>query len=140
MLGPYSRSEESIFPPEFHLEDPFIWKTDRGWDLIAKDMEGNVAGTVYAGIHAYSPDGIEWELDHAPLAYSRTIRWDDGLGEVGHFERPFLLIDHGVPTHMFAAVADGEGGFSTVTDTWNAAIPLKRPTELGSTRSGVVGT
>ncbi|RKN80516.1 glycoside hydrolase family protein [Paenibacillus ginsengarvi] len=125
--GPYRVvSEQPIFPPErFHLEDPFIWKTEAGYELIAKDMNGDLCGEKYGGIHAYSPDGLDWQLSAEPRSYSRTIRWDDGTSQtLGNMERPFLLFQNGRPTHLFAAVSDGKKGFSDATETWNIVIPL----------------
>jgi hypothetical protein len=30
----------------------------------------------------------------------------------------------GVPTHLYAATADGPGNFTGMTRTWNVALPL----------------
>ncbi|MDF2963686.1 MAG: glycosyl hydrolase family 43 [Paenibacillus sp.] len=125
--GPYRvLSEEPVFPPsQFHLEDPFIWKTEQGYELIAKDMDGTVCGEKHAGIHAFSSDGLEWQLKPYPKAYSREIVWDDGTAtRMGNFERPFLLFQEGKPTHLFAATADGSGGFQNAVNTWNMVIPI----------------
>jgi hypothetical protein len=118
--------EEPVFPPsQFHLEDPFIWKTEQGYELIAKDMDGNICGENHAGIHAYSGNGLDWKLFAKPKAYSRQIRWDDGTTTtMGSFERPFLLFQEGKPTHLFAATADGPGGFHKASNTWNMVIPI----------------
>lgn len=126
--GPYQvMTEEPIFPPDrFHIEDPFIWKTNDGYELIAKDMEGTLCGEKHGGIHAISPDGLNWNLSSSPKAYSRTVLWDDGtLQTMGSLERPFLLFQDGKPTHLFAATADGPGGFRRASNTWNMVIPLK---------------
>jgi hypothetical protein len=125
--GPYRvLSEEPIFPPDrFHLEDPFIWRSEDGYELIAKDMDGNVCGEKYGGVHVRSSDGLHREVAAEPKAYSRHIRWDDGTEQVlGNMERPFLLFQDGKPTHLFAAVSDGKTGFSDATETWNAVFPL----------------
>ncbi|MDF2927026.1 MAG: glycosyl hydrolase family 43 [Paenibacillaceae bacterium] len=124
--GPYHVLQETpVFPEEFHLEDPFVWKTAGGYELIAKDMDGNLCGEKHAGIHAVSPDGLDWRLSNTPMAYSRTIRWEDGtIRTMGSFERPFLLFQDGQPTHLFAATADGPGGFANASHTWNMVIPL----------------
>lgn len=124
--GPYrSISEEPIFPPsDIHLEDPFIWRTETGYEMIAKDMNGNVGGERHGGIHAYSQDGLNWQIAEQPKAYSRLVNWDDGSTKLmGNFERPFLLFHQGKPTHLFAATADGEGDFSGGS-TWNMVIPI----------------
>ncbi|MFK7692033.1 glycoside hydrolase family protein [Paenibacillus sp. HJGM_3] len=127
--GPYRvLSEEPIFPPDkFHLEDPFVWRSEDGYELIAKDMDGNVCGERHGGVHVRSRDGLHWELAEEPKAYSRHVRWDDGTEQVlGSMERPFLLFDEqGRPTHLFAAVSNGKTGFGDATETWNAVFPLK---------------
>ncbi|MCC3374552.1 glycoside hydrolase family protein [Cohnella sp. REN36] len=122
--GPYLKiSEEPLFPPsEIHLEDPFVWKTSAGYEMIAKDMEGRF-GEKHGGVHALSPDGLNWQVAERPQAYSRTVVWEDGAVErMGHFERPFLLFEDGRPTHLFAATADGED--FGCKNTWNMVIPL----------------
>jgi hypothetical protein len=125
--GPYRPlREEPAFPPErIHIEDPFVWKTADGYALIAKDMEGRICGEKYGGVHASSPDGVTWRLSSSALAYSRTVRWDDGTVQtLGNVERPFLLFQDGEPTHLFAAVSDGTQGFADAKNTWNMVIPL----------------
>lgn len=126
--GPYKvLTEEPVFPPEkVHIEDPFIWKTDEGYELIAKDMDGNICGEKHGGVHAFSKDGLNWTMVENSRAYSRKVLWDDGQERVmGNLERPFLLFQDGKPTHLFAATADGIGGFANASRTWNMVIPLK---------------
>ena len=118
------------FEGDNHVEDPFVWWAGDHFELLAKDLNGGIAGEVHAGIHATSPDGIHWQLADPPKAYSRAIAWDDGTTTVqGCVERPQLLIDAaGMPTHIFCATADGDGGFSEASDTWNMVIPLSTST------------
>ncbi|KKO52400.1 glycoside hydrolase family protein [Paenibacillus sp. DMB20] len=126
--GPYRViSQEPLFPPgKFHIEDPFIWKAGDGYELMAKDMDGDLTGERHGGVHARSSDGIHWELCPDPKAYSRTVAWDDGsIRTMGSLERPCLLFRDGVPTHLFAAVSDGKQGFADATHTWNMVIPIK---------------
>ena len=125
--GPYHViSDKPVFPPEkIHIEDPFLWHTKGGYELIAKDMDGQLTGERHGGIHTLSVDGLNWELCADPRAYSRTLRWEDGvIRTMGNLERPFLLFQDGVPTHLFAAVSDGKQGFSDAKNTWNMVIPL----------------
>lgn len=119
-------SKNPIFPPEkIHIEDPFVWKSENGYELIAKDMEGNICGEVHGGMHAFSKDGLNWELFENPRSYSRKVLWDDGkIRMMGSFERPFILFQDGKPTHIFAAAADGPGGFDKASQTWNMVIPV----------------
>ncbi|MBB6673813.1 glycoside hydrolase family protein [Cohnella nanjingensis] len=126
--GPYKAiSDRPVLPPsQFHIEDPFIWKSDNGYELIAKDMEGTLCGEKYGGIHALSKDGTDWKLADYPHAYSRRIVWDDGTVQtMGNLERPFLLFQDGRPTHLFAATSDGSEGFTTASHTWNMVIPIQ---------------
>ncbi len=51
---------------------------------------------------------------------------DGSVTTQGSLERPFLLFDGDTPTHLFAATADGPGGFHAAENTWNMVIPLKR--------------
>ena len=127
-LGPYEVvGKEPAFSSEKmgEIEDPFVWKTDEGYEMIAKDMRGTLVGEKHAALHALSEDGIHWRLAPRPKAYSRTIRWDDGTTQtMGQLERPCLLIENGRPAYLFAACGDGPGGFANMTTSWNIAIPL----------------
>lgn len=113
---------------EIELEDPFIWLDEDGYNLMAKDMKGNVCGEKMGGIYAHSEDGVNWELKKDFLFYSRSILWEDGtVREMGNLERPFLLFEDGKPICAFFATSDGVNGngFMECTRTWNMAIPLK---------------
>ncbi|MFS0726681.1 glycoside hydrolase family protein [Paenibacillus sp. 1P07SE] len=129
--GPYERaSEEPIFRFDEtgdHIEDGYIWWSagKRRYELIMKDMKGGLSGELHAGVHAYSADGLSWTLSQPPKAYSRRVRWDDGSVTVqASFERPQLLLENGEPAYLFAATAEGPGGFDTAVRTWNMVIPL----------------
>ena len=115
------------FDGDNFVEDPFIWKQDDHYELIAKDMTGGITGEKHAGVHAVSDNAIDWRLAPQPKAYSRRVRWDDGTETVqGCLERPQLLFNNGGPTHLFAATADGPGGFRDAQNTWTMVIPLRR--------------
>lgn len=118
-------------------EDAYIWYQDGGFHMIFNDLTGKITGEDHAGAHAVSADGVRWDLAPDPKAYSRKVRWEDGTESVqGSFERPQLLIENGIPTHLFAATADGPGGFSRASHTWNMVIPLrKREREVKQTTS-----
>ncbi|MHC4123338.1 MAG: glycoside hydrolase family protein [Planctomycetota bacterium] len=136
--GPYYRlSDEPIF--QFgkkyetkddwkkgkHVEDPYIWWNGKFFELVMKDMNGNVCGEAGGGIHATSKDGIKWVISKPPKAYSRTVKWSDGtVTTQAGFERPQVLVQNGKPTHLFAATGTGEKYWRFDT-TWNMVIPLK---------------
>jgi hypothetical protein len=100
--------------------------------MLAKDWTG-YTGETGAGLHALSEDGMDWELAPEPKAYSRRVCWDDGRETVqGHLERPQVLVQDGVPTHLFLATGDGPPGFDAMKQTlmtrsWNMAISLAPP-------------
>ncbi|MEW6357274.1 MAG: glycoside hydrolase family protein [Planctomycetota bacterium] len=128
--GPYERlCDEPIFrfdKTNDHVEDAYLWRAGDHFELIMKDMRGGICGEARAGIHAASTGGVHWTISDPPKAYSLTVKWDDGSTTTqGHLERPQLLIQDGRPTHLFAATADGPGGFNNSTRTWNMVIPLK---------------
>jgi hypothetical protein len=130
-LGPYEVVGDSpVFGPDKmgEVEDPFVWKTAGGYEMIAKDMTGKLVGEKHAGIHARSKDGLHWELAQENKAWTRTLRWNDGATSTqGQLERPFLLFENGQPEWLFAATGDGPGGFDKMTTSWNVAIPLVHP-------------
>lgn len=127
--GPYTAlADETVFPAnKFCLEDPFIYQVPGGYEMIAKDMIGNICGEYHGGILASSKDGIHWEAQEGEKSYTRSIKWDDGTEQVmGSLERPFILFENNEPTHMFFATADGPGEFTKAAHTWNMVVPLKR--------------
>jgi len=130
--GPYRRlTDEPVFrfdtgkTNENDVEDPFIWWAGDHYELIMKDRFGLICGEEGGGVHATSEDCVHWKMDEHPLAYSRKIKWDNGTVTVqNHFERPFLLIENGAPTHLFAATGTGPEPWD-FERTWNMVIPLK---------------
>lgn len=130
--GLYKRlSEEPIFRFEtadnnrIDVEDPYIWWSGKQYEAILKDRSGEICGEEGGGIHVWSKDGIKWQLFEKFKAYSRDVLWDDGTtSHQNHFERPFLLVEDGVPTHLFAATGTGPKAWN-FDKTWNMVIPLK---------------
>ena len=127
--GPFEViGDEPIFSVEKmgEIEDPFLWRDATGFHMIAKDLRGTIVPQRHAGVMAHSVDGIDWQLDAEPLAYSRDVKWSDGQTiTMGQLERPFGLIEDGKITHLFFATMDGSGGFENGTKSWNMVIPLR---------------
>ncbi|MBI3987548.1 MAG: glycoside hydrolase family protein [Lentisphaerae bacterium] len=106
-------------------EDAYVWRQEGLFHMLFNDMTGKLTGEDHAGAQARSNDGIHWRLHDSPKAYSRTLRWTDGaVTTQGSLERPQLLFHEGKPTHLFAATADGPGGWQRACHTWNMVIPL----------------
>ncbi|MEI6142067.1 MAG: glycoside hydrolase family protein [Mariniphaga sp.] len=130
--GPYERlSDDPIFRFEKaarqdnDVEDPYVWRANGRFEVIMKDRFGHIGGEEGGGLRAWSNDGVKWNLYNQPKAYSRSIRWNDGTTTVqNHFERPFLLIENGVPTHLFAATGNGSKAWQ-IEHSWNMVIPLR---------------
>ncbi len=124
--GPYKRAKDCPVMEGIYIEDPFVWHNGHRFEMIAKDMTGEITGELHCGAHFLSDDGIDWQVSKHPKAYSKTIACSDGTTRtLGCLERPQLLFDdNGVPVCMFAAAADGAGGFNNAQNTWNIAIPL----------------
>lgn len=130
--GPYKRlSDEPIFRFEtadnnrIDVEDPFIWWAGNRYEAIVKDRSGEICGEEGGGVHVWSKDGVNWELFEKVKAYSRKVLWEDGTtSEHNHFERPFVLVEDGVPTHLFAATGTGPKAWQ-FDKTWNMVVPLK---------------
>ena len=128
--APYTRLQDEPLLAKATLssvsyEDAYLWRSPCDFEMLFNDMTGHFTGEDHAGAHALSEDGLHWRLAAAPKAYSRTVRWADGsVTTQGSFERPQLLIQDGKPTHLFAATADGPGGFWNATRTWNMVVPL----------------
>jgi len=112
---------------EYHMEDPFVWYDDDGYNMMVKDMDGRLCGEELGGVLGHSKDGLHWEFKKDFLFYTRNILWDDGVvRQMGNLDRPFLLFENGKPTHAFFATSDisiSEGDI-TATKTWNMVIPL----------------
>lgn len=112
---------------DHHLEDGFLWWNGECFELIAKDMAGEICGEAQAAIHLHSSDGVDWELGNPSKAYSRTVRWDDGTATtLAKLERPQILFADGQPSMLFAATLD-KSASGTFNDSCNLAIPLKPP-------------
>ena len=132
--GPYTRlTDEPIFrfdSTNDHIEDAFAWYNGQQYEMIFKDMAGGICGEPKAGVHALSDNGIDWKLAPLPMAYSRTVKWDDGTTtEQPLLERPQILFEDGKPTHLFAATGTmpdtTSDSHASLQRTWNMCIPIR---------------
>lgn len=128
--GPYKVVGDAPFFSENKLgviEDPNVWRDDKGYHMLAKDHRGSITGERGAGLLAHSDNGEDWVLNKNPKAYSKTIQWDNGqVIKMGQIERPFVLVENGKATHLFFATMDGPGEFENATKSWNMVIPLNQ--------------
>ena len=127
--GPFVQLlEKALFTTDkISIEDPFVWKENGYYEMIAKDMTGKICGEKYGGVHGFSKDGIHWDILKGELAFSRTILWDNGEYQtMGNMDRPYILFEAGKPICMFFAVSNGTDSFYDATETWNMAVPLQQ--------------
>ena len=108
-----------------NVEDPFVWHDGKHFRMVAKDMTGALTGELHSGAKFISDDGVNWQCEGK--AYSRTIPDRNGrVTQFGSLERPQMLFDaDGDPEYLFAAVADGPGGFKKADNTWNVCIKFE---------------
>ena len=122
--GPYQRGNSPAIQ-NLCIEDPFVWHNGENFEMLAKDISGELTGEKHAGAHFVSINGMDWKF--YGKAYSRTIEMDNGeIITLGSLERPQILFDDEKhPRAFFAAAADGPGGFDLAANTWNQMLPLK---------------
>ncbi len=118
------KQKEPVFTG--NVEDPYMWYQDGMFHAIMKDMSGEICGEHHGGIYATSEDCIHWNYANPPLAYSRNVEWTDGsITKMGFRERPQLMFENGVPTHLFNATGNGPGtGFNSCEKTWTMCCPI----------------
>jgi hypothetical protein len=129
ITGPYRvlNNDKPVFDAKKmgELEDPFLWKDERGYHVTFKDHRAKYTGESGGGVLAHSANGVDWEMDKDPKAYSKTIQWNDGTIEKrGQLERPFILFENGKPRCMYFSTMDGAGGFENGTSSGIMAIPF----------------
>ena len=124
--APLNGYDDPIFggkPDSPNYEDAFVWRQGGRYHMVFNDLRGHFTGEDHAGGYASSHDGINWRP--SGKAYSRHVTWDDGsTTHQGSLERPQLLLVDGQPRYLFAATADGPGGFMHAENTWNMVLPL----------------
>ncbi|WOO39771.1 glycoside hydrolase family protein [Rubellicoccus peritrichatus] len=128
--GPFTRLQDGpLFSGimDADLEDPFIWHNGECLEMLAKDMNGAIAGVPRAGIRSWSHDGIHWEFPNDPCFYKRSLNWDDGSrSEQDFLERVWLLCKEGKPSHLYFATGNSGEGYFDIQDSSNIAVQLKR--------------
>lgn len=112
---------------DISLEDPFVWKDESGFHMVAKDMTGKVCTERQAGVYAHSDNGFDWDIKMNEKAYSRTLEYTDGTKRtVGNLERPFIYFEDGKMKGMFFATSDSNGqGFDKMTKSFNTCILIR---------------
>lgn len=114
LLSPHAVKEEEASCPAGQAEDPFLWRSGRGWHLL---MHGMCPTGIMQARYAFSLDGVAW-YNSPHQAYSYRVEFDDGTYETFvRVERPQLGFSHGklnmttgtygAPDVLFNGVCDG---------------------------------
>ena len=119
--GPYERLSDTPFDAGVGAEDPTMWIENGKYHALMLDTDRKVSDKeIY---YATSSDGLHWQTEPNPVAIPKDYPWRDGVARrMGSTERPQILVQDGVATHVFIATGRTVDG---VRETWNQAIPLK---------------
>jgi len=106
ILGPYQLANDNVFPG-IPLEDFYFYRRGDMYHLICEDNVGALTGHARWGAHLVSVDGVsDWQIGEPLIMYDHTIRWTDGtVLQPTRRERPWLLLENGVATHLFTNCA-----------------------------------
>lgn len=91
--APYEVLKYDILP-KGAVEDMFVYKTDKGYYMLAEDCGGAYTGLAKSGVRFFSHDGVNWDSDSAVAAYDFDLKYDDGTElTLQRRERPVLFCD-----------------------------------------------
>ena len=120
--GPYVRLSDKPFDVGVGAEDPTMWQENGLYHALMLDHDRHFSDKeIY---HATSADGLHWETQPNPVAVSKDYLWSDGQRrDMQSTERPQILTQDGVATHLYIATGEKIGG---QLQTWNQVIPLRK--------------
>ena len=94
---PYVRDDGGnlLFPGISGLEDPFIWRSTKGYHMLLHSFNGNYPQNTDAGVIAWSMDGFNWTLNKpGEGVYGHVLNYQDGMNlTCTRREEPKLLFD-----------------------------------------------
>lgn len=112
-----------------HCEDPFIWKSARGWHLLVHNYQVPPAGL---SAYGFSVDGRNWNLSTVP-PYNWTIEFTDGTrSNLTKYERPKLIFDESPGRAPLFLINGARSANPWPGDrmTWTMIRPLKRAAKV----------
>lgn len=122
---PFIRIADEPFDLGVDAEDPTIWYENGKYHALMLDT-----GKKFSAKEIYyceSDDLLHWKAEPNPTAIFKNILWEDGkYRKMTNTERPQILVQNGIATHVFFATGADENG---VRSTWNMVIPLKSETK-----------
>ena len=112
-------------------EDPFLWRSGRGWHMLVHGLEqGEPEGRL-----AFSEDGLSWRLGAAP-AYNSTIVFTNGTTvTAATVQRPQLLFAPGTEHSAAPRPLALWNGASFGAGMWGESHTLVRPVNTAEGRA-----
>lgn len=119
--GPYERLSDKPFDVGVGAEDPTMWYENGRYHALMLDHDRKFSDKeVY---YATSPDGLQWRAEPNPVALTKDFLWADGRRRaMQSTERPQILVQDGVATHLVFATGEETAGEQ---QTWSQVIPLR---------------
>ena len=106
-------------------EDPFIWRTKRGYHMLVHSQLQPFHST--RGAYGYSQDGLSWTL-LPDYSWETNMTWEDG--SVSYFMRrqaPGLFLDHdGYPLYLLTPVDELSDDGCHWGHGWTLMQPVER--------------
>jgi len=139
MITPKPVEPEKWFCVAGTGEDPFLWRSQRGWHII---WHGMCPTGVVQARYAFSNDGVHWTVS-SRQTYSYTVHFADGSKHLfARVERPQLFFEpgsdnsdfEGRPSHLYNGVCWGGNLYGIYqclelqkgpVMTWTLVRPLK---------------
>ncbi len=118
--GPYKRKSDKPFDMGIGAEDPTIWFEEGKFHALMLDHDRKFSDKEI--FYAQSKDGLKWDVESNPVAITKNIKLTEGKSSVhGAVERPSVLLENGLATHVFFATKNKEN-----THSWNMCVPLNK--------------
>lgn len=119
--GPYRIVNENVWP-NCRLEDFYLFRTNNGYHMICEDNIGGISGHERWGVHLWSDNGkTDWQIYSSVVVYNHDIQFNDNSTlHCVRRERPQLLIENKLITHLVTSVFDGN-------NSWSQPVRLTHP-------------
>ena len=122
--GPWEVLNEDC-TPHYGFEDPFLFHCQGQYHIVIEDAMDQVTGDMRNGVRLVSDDGVRWDF-YAPeiRAYGGLVRWTNGVATMPvRRERPSLILQNGVPTHLVNGVLFSDGEAYTARSIVTPLLP-----------------
>lgn len=122
--GEYKVIAHDIFP-KGPIEDMYLFKNAGRYEIIAEDNRGVYTGSLGAGVHFCSDDGVSWRPCEPMQLYTRRVTYKGGrVLELQRRERPQLFLD-GESVYLFTTAKINGETRATGGDTWNMVAKFR---------------